>query len=169
MNTIAKLLDRVIGIVVKWFLIGAMIAVSVLVLVMIGARFMPWIQIEGGEELIELGFSWVVFMGTLDHCREGTLFRVTEVVDLFPPFVRRLLHILVEVLVAAFGVALAWYGWDFAIDTSQLTPYLRLPKQIFYVCMPVAGLAMTLYAIRDCLRLLRGDTEEAAAEPQSLL
>ena len=166
MRKLAATIDQWVAFAIRWILTASVIAMGALVILQIVSRRLPVLQITGSEEIVELCFAWIVFLGALGHCREMTLFRVTEVIDLFSVRVRSASRNIAELLVLFFAIAFAVSGWDFATDTMQRTPILQLPMQVFYIAMPIAGAGMCVYVAIHLVQMLRGKRPLHAAEEQ---
>ncbi|MFL5201785.1 MAG: TRAP transporter small permease, partial [Microvirga sp.] len=60
-----------------------------------------------------------------------------------------------ELLVMAFGVAMAWYGTELAVETwSAAMPGLPIPQGFDYVPLAVGGALIALFSLEKFVRLL---------------
>lgn len=108
------------------------------------------------DELIELLFAWLVFLGTASLWRDGAHFRI----DLLE---RRLagrrggqvLALLLQLLSMAFIATLTWQAWQLAVTASDDSPVFAISKKYWYGVIPVAGVIMLGYSLRDAMATLR--------------
>jgi TRAP-type C4-dicarboxylate transport system permease small subunit len=109
------------------------------------------------DEVVELAFAWMVFLGTAALWRENAHIAVTFLPDLLAGTRGgRLLEGLVTLLALGFLVTFTWEGW---LLTGQAvgnrTPILELPKPLWYLSIPVAGVVMIGYTLRLSFRMIR--------------
>jgi TRAP-type transport system small permease protein len=108
------------------------------------------------DEIIELLFAWMVFLGTAIVWRT----RAHIVVDLVPQLVAGTgVARLLEVVAAAFClVFLAIFTWQGALFTVQAwgntSPMLALPRPLWYAPMPIAGGMMIWHTLRHTVTAL---------------
>ncbi|RJQ49494.1 MAG: TRAP transporter small permease [Desulfobacteraceae bacterium] len=140
------------------------IACFVLLFFLIGAgvfvRFVPIASMGWADEIIELNFAWMVFLGTAILLRKGILFRV----DFFTRMVEgglagRIWEILLNGLSLVFLAVLAYQGALLAANATDSSPILDLPKRIWYLSVPFSAAVMIVYSVRNLWRLLRGEKE----------
>ena len=157
--------DRVVEVVLRWMSIVCMFVLVVLVCALVFIRFFPVFSMGWADEIVELAFAWMVFMGTAAVWRSHE--HIT--VDFIPQALAgtragRVLDVVANVLVLGFLVVFTWQGWFLTIQSgSNTSPMLTLPKPLWYAVIPVSGLLMivytvfrTLVAIRSVLRDSRG-------------
>lgn len=126
--------------------------VSILLLIGAGVfvRFVPISSMGWADEIIELGFAWMVFFGSTVLWREKTHFSV----DLIPlklagTLAGRILDIFLGCLSILFFVILSYEGWVLALSVGDRSPILNLPKTLWYIIVPISGTIMLGYTIRD--------------------
>jgi TRAP-type C4-dicarboxylate transport system permease small subunit len=158
----AAAIDRTLARIIRAVVVGAMIGILVLVSIAILSRRTTLPPLVGWDEVVELLFAWMVFLGALAHWRAGTLFRVSLLHDLARGPWLRALRVAVALLMLVFALTLTVWGWEFAFDTIQMTPVLSLPKNAWFAALPVAGAGMTVYGLIQLWRALRGAAPEGA-------
>jgi TRAP-type C4-dicarboxylate transport system permease small subunit len=119
-------------------------------------RFVPIFPMGWSDEIVELLFAWMVFSGAADLCRQGKHF----IVDLIPNMIAgtrtgHVLAIVIQLLALAFLLVFTYEGAFLAIKATDRSPVFELPKTLWYMVMPIAGLAMIGYTIRDLRLLIR--------------
>ena len=152
--------DRVeqrFALMLKWgsviFLMGLFLLIGAGVFV----RFVPIASMGWADEIIELGFAWMVFFGSTVLWRERSHFSV----DLIPGRLAGsragcLLEISLGFLCLLFFVILSYEGWVLALSVEDRSPILNLPKIFWYIIVPIAGTMMLGYTVRDIWLLLHG-------------
>ena len=78
--------------------------------------------------------------------------------SLLPERWRLKLEILIHVLVALFGVLMAWSGWLWTpVKWNEKKPMLGVPGGVDYLPLVVAGVLIVLFSIEHIIALLRGE------------
>jgi len=67
-----------------------------------------------------------------------------------------ILNIVIQLLALAFLLVFTYQGFNLTIMATDRSPYFEFPKYLWYICMPLAGLIMTAYTIRNLWFLFRG-------------
>jgi TRAP-type transport system small permease protein len=129
------------------------VLVSALVLV----RFFPIMSLGWADEIVELAFAWMVFMGTAAVWRNHE--HIT--IDFIPQALAgtrpgRVLDVAVSLLILGFLAVFTWQGWFFMIQAGGNTsPMLTMPRPLWYAAIPVSGLVMMGYTVRRCFGAFR--------------
>ncbi|MHC4456564.1 MAG: TRAP transporter small permease [Planctomycetota bacterium] len=145
-------LDRTFALIVR----GVCIICLVLLLILLSGnvifRFMPLISMGWYDEIVELLFAWLVFMGAAALWRENSHFRVEW---LYTKFENRtsgdIIGLLIEALSLFFLVVMTYQGLRITLLANDWTPILKLSKRILYVDIPIAGSLMILYSVRNII------------------
>ncbi|HWT81907.1 MAG TPA: TRAP transporter small permease [Candidatus Acidoferrum sp.] len=141
----------------RWVSIVSMFALVVLVCALVLIRFFPIMSLGWADEIVELAFAWMVFMGT------AAVWRSSEhiTIDFIPQAlagtrVGRLLEVVVGLLILGFLIVFTWQGWFFMIQAQGNTsPMLTMPRPLWYAVIPVSGLVMIGYTVSRILRAIR--------------
>ena len=160
----------------RWFLIGLMIALLVVMNLQVVMRYGFNASLIWAEELSRYALIWLVFLAVAFAYRRGEIAALT----LLPAALPRRAGLLVTGLGKALGAGLCallvWYGLRYAeLGGTQPIPALRfLYEDLFgqagqsapsiwwvYVILPVGmallGLSLAADAVMDLRRLLRGE------------
>lgn len=101
------------------------------------------------EEVGETTLAWLTLVGAAVGVAERSHFTLTLLVHRFPPRVQHAIHIINNLLIAAFGGIVAWLGVKLAILNSMLTsPALEFSLAWLYAAATVGGILIALYALR---------------------
>lgn len=109
------------------------------------------------DEVIELLFAWMVFLGTAVVWGK----REHIVVDLIPQMLVGTragwaVEIVGCVLALVFLAVFTWQGITFTLQSQGNTsPILMLPRTLWYVSMPIAGVMMTWHTLKVGCQILR--------------
>jgi TRAP-type C4-dicarboxylate transport system permease small subunit len=149
--------DRTVVLACRWSVIGCFLGLFLLLSLGILQRLLPLLQVPGYDELVELLFIWMTFIGSLALWREGALYRVEAIDRLLGPRAQRALAVLVNLAMLALAWILAWKGWDFMTGAGETTPFLQIDKVYWYAAIPVCGILMAVYSVVGLWRALRGE------------
>jgi TRAP-type C4-dicarboxylate transport system permease small subunit len=147
--------DAVVAAGLRWFVVACLLGLFVLLTLGIVQRSVPALKLPGYDELIELLFAWLTFMGTAALWREGALYRVGALDRLLPSAARRTAAIAINLLLLTLLWMFVIKGWEFASQSGETTPFLQFNKIWWYAAIPVSGLIMTAYHLAALWRLLR--------------
>jgi len=153
----AAWVDRALETVLRWTSIVCMFVLVIVVCALVLVRFFPVMSMGWADEIVELAFAWMVFMGT------AAVWRSQEhiTIDFIPQALAgtaagRVLDVVVNVLVLGFLGVFTWQGWSLTLQsTSNTTPMLTLPKPLWYMTIPIAGLVMIAYTVARILKSIR--------------
>ena len=149
---ILEVTDRAIGRVLRWGSVSILGVVFVLLAVNVFVRFFPIVSFEWFDEVIEMLIAWMVFLGTAALWRENEHFTITFFPDLFKGRKAGFaLDILINLVGLAFIGAFTYYSLNLTLRVSDWTPIINMPKKLLYASMPVSGVFMVIYSLRNIL------------------
>ena len=145
------------ALMLKWVSVACLISLFLLIGARVFVRFVPIASMGWADEIIELGFAWMVFFGSTILWRERSHFSV----DLIPGRLAGskagcMLEIFLGFLSLLFFLILSYEGWVLALSVEDRSPILALPKIFWYVIVPIAGTMMLGYTVRDIWLLFHG-------------
>jgi TRAP-type C4-dicarboxylate transport system permease small subunit len=152
-------IDRAIASGCRWGVNACMLALFALLALAIVQRMLPVFKIPGYDELVELLFGWMVFLGGLALWREGTLYKVELLERALHGTPRRVLEAVIHLCMLAIAAILAYAGWQFTAQSGETTPFLGVDKSWWYAAIPVCGTLMCGYSVAAMWRALRGEVE----------
>ena len=149
--------DHGLAILLRWGSMISFIVLLVLVTAEVLIRFIPLFSLGWADEIVELAFAWMVFLGA------AALWRSKEhiTIDFIPQALAgsmagRVLEIVVGLLALGFLAVFTWEGWGLTVQAvGNTTPILELPKPVWYAAIPVSGVLMIGYTLRRCLEAIR--------------
>ena len=148
--TLLSTLDRHVGRLLRWGSVTLLGLVFVLLVVNAFLRFFPIVQLGWFDEVVELMVAWMVFLGAAALWRENEHFAIT----FFPSLFRGKplgygLDVFLGLLGLLFVGVFTWYSLNLTLRASDWTPVINMPKWFLYASMPVSGMFMIAYSLRD--------------------
>jgi TRAP-type C4-dicarboxylate transport system permease small subunit len=149
--------DRGLAEAVRVVCIAAFVVLIVLVTTLILIRFVPLFSLGWADEIVEMAFAWMTFLGAAVLWRSRSHFRV----DLIPSMLSgtragQALEIVLSVMALMFFVVFTYEGAVLTLRTATPSPILAWPKALWYLVMPISGVTMIGYTIRDLWLYLHG-------------
>jgi len=154
---ISKKAESILNHIMRW---GSVICfVSLLLFVSAGVfvRFVPISSMGWADEIIEFAFAWMVFLGAAVLWGARSHFRV----EILPERLTgkksgRMLEIFLSFCALVFLLIFTYEGGLIAIQATDRSPILELPKTLWYMVIPISGTIMIVYTIRDFITFFRG-------------
>ena len=142
--------DRGLAEAMRGACIAAFVVLIVLVTTLILIRFAPLFSLGWADEIVEMAFAWMTFLGAAVLWRSRSHFRV----DLIPSLLAgtragQALEIILSLLSLIFFLVFTYEGTVLTLRTAMPSPILAWPKALWYMIMPVSGLIMVGYTLRD--------------------
>lgn len=96
--------------------------------------------------------SWFILLGAAVGVREGDHLGFEIGLHFAPPWLRRLMQLTTHVLITAFGVCMAVYGWELAMGTwSAKMAGVNLPQGVDYLPLAGGGVLIALFSFEKLL------------------
>jgi TRAP-type C4-dicarboxylate transport system permease small subunit len=142
-------LDRRLNAAMRWISSVCLVLLLGIVALIVSIRFYPFVALGWEDEIVELAFAWMVFLGS------AAVWRSHEhiVIDFLPQALAgsrmgRALEIAVGVLMLGFLGVYTWYGWLLTLQSQGNTsPMLVLPRPLWYAAVPASGIVMIGYTV----------------------
>jgi TRAP-type C4-dicarboxylate transport system permease small subunit len=139
--------------------IAAFAVLIVLVTALILIRFAPLFSLGWADEIVEMAFAWMTFLGAAVLWRNRSHFRV----DLIPGLLAgtraaKMLEIGLSLMSLLFFLVFTYEGTVLTLRTATPSPILAWPKAIWYMVMPISGLIIVGYTLRDLWLYFHGHT-----------
>jgi TRAP-type C4-dicarboxylate transport system permease small subunit len=150
--------------VIKWVLVFALLAMTVvLFLNSIGRSFLN-VSFVGGPALGRLLIIWLTFLGGYLAVRSGSHITVDILQRLLPVRAVRRMPIPVGLFGAATTGYITWLSAMFTwtrFSAGQIDPMLEIPSGFFYLPVPIGGLLMTMAFLQVALTCIVDDDYRA--------
>jgi len=143
-----------------------LIAITIIVFVSVGARYIFKMPFEWSEEFARYGFIYICFFGFALAEKSGDHFRITYFVDKAPAKLRLLIEIFLHVLMFIvlyqfFMQSVAYYNQG----RSGISTIMLIPLNYIYAALPIGIVLMGLNRIKIfaetlsvCLRRIKDPT-----------
>lgn len=151
-----KRLDSLLAAALRGLCIACLVLLFGIVAVSVVNRFLGWVSMGWADELIELLFAWMLFIGAACLWRERAHFCVDLLAQRWAGTRRG--RVLEQVVGAACVALLAVFTWESALlslDASDDSPVFAVSKRYWYGVMPLSGALMLVYSLRDLWTGLR--------------
>ena len=146
-----------------WLSAAGLVLMTVVIGWQVFARYVLNDTPHWSEQLSLYLMVWYILLGTAVGVRERFHLGVVLGLEALPPAARRVADLLIQALVAGFGVFMTLYGASIARATwSHTIPTLGLPTGSSYLPFPVAGALIVLFCLEHALNDLAGRTPEIA-------
>ncbi|WP_440996633.1 TRAP transporter small permease [Arhodomonas sp. SL1] len=135
--------------------VGVLSAVTMVASLLLGVfyRYVLQASLAWSDEAAQLAFTWTVFLFASVLVREMGHVRVSVLISLLPAALEEALERAIMLLVLAFGVLLAWVGWQFMEFTAnQVSAAMRYPLWLRNAALPAGGALIALHAAVLVLR-----------------
>lgn len=143
-----KAVDRGIFLFFRIFSLVLLCLLFVMMSLNVILRFFPVFSIGWFDEIVELSFAWMVFATTavlwrrrqhpqidfLEFLLEGTRYRP-------------MLLAVIECVNILFLSVFTYYGCMLVLNATATSPIFQIPRKIFYIAMPTAGIYMTILSL----------------------
>ena len=150
-------IDKWIGRLLIWVSMGCFLVLFVLIGANVANRVLKLGSMSWSDEIVELTFAWTVFLGATALWRRRQHFRADMLLlGLGEGRARIAAEVTLELLCVLFLVTFTWLSMSLLLAANDLSSVLGYPRRIWYAPMPLAGLLMTLYSLRNLVTLSRG-------------
>ena len=143
-------LDAALGWTMRAVCLCCLAGLFAVLLGMVLIRFLPLATLSWSSEIIELLFAWLVFIGAAALWRDNDHFRIEALLNRLD--LTRFgwpLRLLVELIALGFVLLFTYYTWALLQRAGGTSPILDWPRELWYLCMPIAGVLMALYCLRN--------------------
>jgi TRAP-type C4-dicarboxylate transport system permease small subunit len=152
MGSLIKCVDRVIFGTLKVITITSFVILTILISANVFVRFVPIASLHWFDEIIELVYAYLVFYGaaalwiTRGHISVGDWIGAKVIKNVRA---RHFYRMIIELLVLFFVGVFFYYSLRLTILALDVTNVFAIPKKVLYSCLPVSGVIMVIYTIRN--------------------
>lgn len=158
--------DLALAAVLRGLCIACLGLLFIIVLMSVLNRFGAFMSMGWADEIIELLFAWLVFLGAACLWRDNSHFCVDMLkVRLRGTLPGRVLDVALSVLGLVFLAVLVYHSWELVVSASDDSPVFAISKKYWYGVMPVAGVIMMGYSLRDIWLALTGQAPVRPPQP----
>jgi TRAP-type C4-dicarboxylate transport system permease small subunit len=146
-----KSMDQVILKTLKVVTITSFVFLTLLISANVFVRFFPVVSLHWFDEIIELLYAYLVFYGAAALWISHEHFGVGDWIEkrIRKIRMRHVYRLVIELLVLCFVVVFFYYSLRLTLLARDVTNVFAIPKRVLYSCLPISGVIMILYSIRD--------------------
>lgn len=157
-----------IGYVLRAVAVCMLVAILVLMVANVLNRFVQFAELDWNDEIIELMLVWMIFCGSAEVWRINQHFAV----DLVPLMIEgtrfeKLFKSFISLGCLVFIAIFTHRSFDLFQRASDVSPYFSLPRKLWYGAMPINGLLMTAFSLRQLITILLTPAVEFAARAKT--
>lgn len=153
--------------ILRFIMAASAASLFVVTFMQVASRFIFKTPLAWSQDIVRLCFSYLVFFGAAYCVKEKAHLNIDVVISSLKPKVQKVLMIFINLVLLAFFVFLAYYGYRFAMTgTRQMAPYLPIPMSVYYMSIPLSAVLMFFYLAQQFVELIRNfnKTEVAGGE-----
>ena len=171
MLNVLRGVDRFVLALLKAFTILCFVLLTVLISANVFVRFFPVVSLHWFDEIIELLYAYLVYYSAAALWITREHFSVGDWISgrlIRHPKAIRVYRLVIECLVLVFALIFFYYSQRLTSMAMDVTNVFAIPKKILYSCMPISGLVMAVYSLRNIaleIAGLVGIKTGAAARP----
>ncbi|TPQ30320.1 C4-dicarboxylate ABC transporter permease [Bradyrhizobium guangdongense] len=110
------------------------------------------------ENLALVLILYVTLIGAAVGVRDAGHIGMDSLLVMLPDRTRETIELVIHVLVAVFGIAMAYNGWILGASVGTVKiPNLGLPEVVRYVPLIASGVLIVSFSIEHIIALLRGE------------
>lgn len=148
--------DRWLVTTLRVICVGCFVVLLLLLTGNVLVRLFPVTTMYWFDEVVEWVFAWMVFLGAAALWARDEHFKL----DWISQRLRQqrygpLVAVALEVLSLLFLVIFAYQSLRLTILAKDWTPVFNISRRYLYVCMPVSGVIMLAYSVRNIVREVR--------------
>jgi TRAP-type C4-dicarboxylate transport system permease small subunit len=159
MLNVLRSVDRFVLALLKAFTILCFILLTVLISANVFVRFFPVVSLHWFDEIIELLYAYLVFYGAAALWITREHFSVGDWISgrlIRHPKAIRAYRLVLECLVLVFALIFFYYSQRLTDMAMDVTNVFAIPKKVLYSCMPISGLVMVVYSLRNIVLEIAG-------------
>lgn len=116
-------------------------------------RFCPVTAFFWFDEIVEWTFAWMIFFGAAALWARDEHFRLEWLGDKIKGTrAGHVVSLIVELLCLVFIAIFFYQAARLTYLAKDWTPVFNVPRRCLYICMPVSGLIMVGYSVRNVIR-----------------
>ena len=161
-------LDRFVLALLKAITILCFIVLTILISANVFVRFVPVISLHWFDEIIEMLYAYMIFYGAAALWITREHFSVGDWISrrlIRSPKTIRIYRLILESLVLVFALIFLFYSRRLTDMAQDVTNVFAIPKKVLYSCMPISGLVMVVYSMRNIAVEIAGTKTGEATNP----
>lgn len=162
MNALTRL-NRRLARYGMYFAVAGLFVIVAIVAWQVFGRYVLNASPTWAENLALVLILYVTLIGAAVGVRDAGHIGMESLLVLVPEKVRNKVEMVIHMLVALFGAAMAWNGWILGMSVaSYKLANINLSEAVRYVPLVISGALIILFSIEHFIALLRGTEVEPA-------
>ncbi|WP_349294835.1 TRAP transporter small permease (plasmid) [Thioclava sp. 'Guangxiensis'] len=146
-----------IGTAALWVAGTGLVLMTAMVFMQVVCRYLLGFSLQWAEPGSVLIMGWFIFLGAAVGIREGYHLSFDVLLYILPGWLKPILFTLSELVVGAFGVGMAYYGWELASKVAKnVMPTLGLSRAWDFAPLIGGGVLLALFCVERILRRCAG-------------
>lgn len=134
-----------------------LVTMTVLIAAQVFWRYVLNDSIVWTEPAAVMIMGWFIFLGAAVGIREGYHLSFDVMLYVLPPRTKKILHTISDIAVGAFGVGMAWFGWQLAERTAgNKLPGLGISGAFDFAPLIGGGVLIVLFSAERIARRAAG-------------
>nr|WP_245941306.1 TRAP transporter small permease [Cereibacter changlensis] len=140
-----------------WVAGTGLVLMTVFVFAQVFVRYVMNSSLQWAEPASVMIMAWFIFLGAAVGVREGYHLSFDVLLYVLPKGVVKVLHTISDIVVAAFGFGMLWFGYDLAARAwGNLMPGLGISRGFDFLPLIFGGVLLVLFSIERILRRAAG-------------
>ena len=140
-----------------WLAGSGLILMTVFISAQVFMRYVMNDSIVWSEPASVILMGWFIFLGAAVGIREGYHLSFDVVLYFLPNSVKLIFYSISDVVVAAFGAGMAWYGAELALSAWNVKlPSLGVSGAVDFLPLVAGGCLVVLFSLERLLRRAAG-------------
>ena len=150
---VLKRIDMIVFSVLKIVTITCFICLTLLVTANVFVRFVPVMSLHWFDEIVELFFAYLVFYGSAALWISREHFSVGDWIGkrIKSNNAHHAYRTVIELLSLLFVAVFFYYSLRLTILAQDVTNAFGFPKRVLYSCLPISGVIMIAYSVRNII------------------
>ena len=146
-----KVIDKAIFMTLKTVALVSFFLLTILITANVFVRFVPIVSLHWFDEIIELLFAYMVFYGAAALWITNEHFSVGDWIErrISNLGLKHVYRILLDLLILLFAMIFFYYSLNLTIAARDVTNVFAISKRVLYSCLPISGIIMVIYTIRN--------------------
>ncbi len=149
MNVLKKI-DKGITTTLQVICISLLVVLFILLSLNVFVRFFPIFSIGWFDEIVELSFTSLTFFGTAFLWSRHEHSRIDFLSEKFMGTKKEyILELIISIIGLIFIYFMVRYSLVLINKATAWSPIFKIPRKVFYASIPISGIIMGIYSIRD--------------------
>ncbi|PKM54601.1 MAG: hypothetical protein CVV00_07435 [Firmicutes bacterium HGW-Firmicutes-5] len=149
MNVLKKV-DKVITTTLQVICVSLLVVLFILLSLNVFVRFFPLFSMGWFDEIVELSFTSLSFFGAAFLWCKHEHSRIDFLSEKFMGTKKEyILELIISIIGLIFIYFMVRYSLVLINKATAWSPIFKIPRKLFYASIPISGIIMGIYSIRD--------------------